>query len=157
VLIGDGPIAAQLKEKYLDSPSITFLGLVDNPIRYFRCFDMGIFPSTFRGETFPLFLLECFQAELPVITTDIGEIPRIMGADPDKRPGATVDCLASRDVICRDMTRILREILADDISYENMRANAHEASKRFSLTALGDFYQQLTDEILGARKSRIQL
>ena len=84
VLIGDGPIAGELEAEHEHSPLVTFLGQVNSPVRYFKCFDMGIFPTTFQGETFPLFLLECFQAGLPVITTDIGEIPRIMREKQDR-------------------------------------------------------------------------
>jgi glycosyltransferase involved in cell wall biosynthesis len=154
VLIGDGPIAAQLKEDTAGCPCVSFLGHVDNPIRYFRCFDMGIFPSTYSGETFPLFLLECFQVGLPVISTDIGEIPRIMGNNPELRPGATVDCLEKRDVICLNMTRILRGILSDRPSFETMRANAHHASKRFSLTALGDMYEKITAGVIDESQTK---
>ena len=50
---------------------------------------MGLFPTRFEGETFPLFLLECFEAGLPVATTDIGEIPRIM--EGELPPGIVVD------------------------------------------------------------------
>ena len=154
VLIGDGPIAAQLREENQDSTYVTFLGQVDNPIRYFRCFDMGIFPSTYSGETFPLFILECFQAGLPVVSTDIGEIPRIMGDNPDTRPGAIVDCLATRDTIGLEMVRILGDLIDNTAAFERMRDNAHATSKRFSLTALGDFYQRVTDEVVEARKNQ---
>jgi glycosyltransferase involved in cell wall biosynthesis len=154
VLIGDGPVAAHLQKENVDSPFVTFLGHVDNPIRYFRCFDIGIFPSTFSGETFPLFILECFQLGLPVISTDIGEIPRIMGDNPDTRPGATVDCQEERDVICRDMTRIIRAILADKNSLEILRANAYTVSKRFSLIALGDLYSKLSTDLIADRRVR---
>jgi glycosyltransferase involved in cell wall biosynthesis len=154
VLIGDGPIAAQLRQENVDSPYVTFLGQVDNPIRYFRCFDMGIFPSTYSGETFPLFILECFQAGLPVISTDIGEIPRIMGDNPDTRPGAIVDCLATRDAIGLEMIRILRELLDNTAAFERMRDHACATSNRFSLTALGNFYQRITGEVVEAWNTR---
>ena len=87
VLIGDGPVANELKERYETSTLVTFLGQIDSPMRYFKCFDMGIFPSRFEGETFPLFLLECFESGLPVATTDIGEIPRIMAGVLEQAPG----------------------------------------------------------------------
>ena len=156
VLIGDGPIAAQLREENDESPYVTFLGQVDNPIRYFRCCDMGIFPSTYSGETFPLFILECFQAGLPVLSTDIGEIPRIMGENPDTRPGATVDCLTTRDVICGEMTRVLGGILGDAKTFEMLRSNAREVSKRFSLSALGDLYSKLSNDLISERRSKLQ-
>jgi glycosyltransferase involved in cell wall biosynthesis len=111
---------------------------------------MGIFPSTYSGETFPLFILECFQAGLPVVSTDIGEIPRIMGDKLETRPGALVSCLASRDIIGVDMIRVLRGLLDNAALFERMRNNAYATSKRFSLTALGDFYQRITEEVVAS-------
>jgi glycosyltransferase involved in cell wall biosynthesis len=141
VLIGDGPFLSELEEASADLPCVTFLGHIDNPVRYFRCCDMGIFPSTFSGETFPLFLIECFQVGLPVITTDIGEIPRMMGSASSGRPGAVVSHKESPEVIADEMTDIALGILANGDLYRQMCAAALETSDRFSLQQLGDLYE----------------
>ena len=79
LLIGGGPEADALRGANPLPDRIHVLGHVDTPMRLFRACDVGLFPSTYVGETFPLFLLECFGAGLPVVTTDIGEIPRMVG------------------------------------------------------------------------------
>ena len=87
VLIGAGPAADRLRQlPAAKLRHVTFLGQVDMPMRYLHCFDAAIFPSTFDGETFPLFLLEAFAAGLPVVSTDIGEIAHIMGNEASQAP-----------------------------------------------------------------------
>ena len=143
VLIGEGPAAARLRQVPASRMRhVTLLGQVDQPIRYFRCFDAAIFPSTFDGETFPLFMLEAFLAGLPVISTDIGEISEIMGADALKRPGATVAHDAGRPAIVAAMTKELADLVTNAKTLGRMRRNAQEASARFSASALTDFYIQ---------------
>jgi glycosyltransferase involved in cell wall biosynthesis len=143
VLIGDGPSANDLRSRNMSKKGVTLLGYVDNPIQYFRCFDLGVFPSTFSGETFPLFLIECFQAGLPVISTDIGEIPQIMGDVVASRPGAMVDHTKGREHITREMVTVVLDVLADKTRHSQMCANAFETSKRFSLNRLVDNYENL--------------
>ena len=150
VLIGDGPIASQLKAEHKKSPFVTFLGHVDSPIRYFKCFDIGIFPSTFSGETFPLFMLECFQAGLPVVTTDIGEIPMIMGAVEGDRPGATVSHLGTPDAIARDMTDVLVSLISDEASLMHRKDCALKASLKFSMAELANLYSRTLYEMVSA-------
>jgi glycosyltransferase involved in cell wall biosynthesis len=148
VLIGDGPIADELKAEYEHSPVVTFLGQVNTPVRYFKCFDMGIFPTTFEGETFPLFLLECFQVGLPVITTDIGEIPRIMEGEAGERPGLTVDHRSDPQKLVSDFVYMLRDMFRSSNAYDSYRAQAFAAYRRFSIEALGDLYQNTFDELI---------
>lgn len=79
VLMGEGPLVAALRQQHEASDVVHFMGFVDEPLKYFRCFDAAILPSTFVGESFPRFLLESLTAGLPVIATDIGEIPTARG------------------------------------------------------------------------------
>ena len=147
VLIGDGPALADLKNANSNSNCLTFMGHVDNPARYFGCFEAGIYPSTYSGESFPLFLLECFQAGLPVISSDIAEIPIIMGAEPTKRPGAIVNHLAPESTMVSEFAKLIAKLTSDDHTYEAMRVNAHSASDRFSMRALADLYESVLSKL----------
>jgi glycosyltransferase involved in cell wall biosynthesis len=150
VLIGDGPSLRSMRATNPPSKYVTFLGHADVPQQYFRCFDMGIFPSTFSGETFPLFLLECFQASLPVIATDIGEIPRIMGEVATSRPGVTVDYKAGLPRIRQDMIDILQRLLQDQKGYKLLQRNARLTSKRFSIQLLAGLYESQFRSLSGS-------
>ncbi|MBB4198752.1 glycosyltransferase involved in cell wall biosynthesis [Rhodoblastus sphagnicola] len=140
VLIGDGPIAAELKAEYEEAPFVTFLGQIDRPIRYFPCFDMGLFPSIFEGETFPLFLLECFQTGLPVAATDIGEIPRMVQEKESEAGGIVIDRLGNRDLLAKAFVEAIQQMFSSAVAYETFIRGALAASERFSVNALGDLY-----------------
>jgi glycosyltransferase involved in cell wall biosynthesis len=148
VLIGDGPIAPGLREQYKGSPLVTFLGLIDRPIRYFLCFDMGLFPSTFEGETFPLFLLECFQTGLPVIATDIGEMPRLMEHIEGSRPGMLVSHTSPPDVLLRSFLTNLEDMFKDETNYRLYKAAAQSTSKRYSIDQLATLYERTLRDLL---------
>jgi len=150
VLIGDGPAAKQLKSVNQHFDFVHFMGHVDNPQRYFRCFDLGIFPSTFGGETFPLFILECFQAGLPVVSTDIGEIPRIICGVDTVSPGATVPWTDTPEQIRIKLVEAISEIVADESAYLNMCAAAAAAAERFSIQRLADLYESIFQAVIEA-------
>jgi glycosyltransferase involved in cell wall biosynthesis len=143
VLIGDGPAAKELSDKYRHWNFVHFMGHVDNPQRLFRCFDLGIFPSTFGGETFPLFILECFQAGLPVVSTDIGEIPRLICGVDGVSPGATASWTDTPEQIRRTMVDEISKILTDQSEYSRMCASATAAAERFSIERLADLYEDV--------------
>ena len=143
VLIGEGPSALELRQIYGSLDWVIFLGHVDNPSRYFGGFDLAVFPSTFSGETFPLFLVECFQAGKPVVATDIGEIPSVLGQDAKKRAGILVSHEASRVDLVYAMAEAIAGLLRNPARYERLRANALEASGRFSMSRLAQAYNDL--------------
>jgi glycosyltransferase involved in cell wall biosynthesis len=148
VLIGDGPIAAELRAEYEVAPFVTFLGQVNSPVRYFKCFDMGIFPTQFEGETFPLFLLECFQVGLPAITTDIGEIPRMMEATAGHAPGILVDHRSKPKKLGVDFVTKLQKMFDSPNTYANYRVGALATSERFSIEGLGELYRNAFQDLL---------
>jgi glycosyltransferase involved in cell wall biosynthesis len=144
-------LAAELKAKHQRSPLVVFLGQIDTPIRYFRCFDMGIFPSTFVGETFPLFLLECFQAELPVISTDIGGIRGMMEAEPERLPGLLVEHHCETAILASRFVTMLRHMFDSPADYDAYRVGTVAASRRYSIESLGNLYAQTFQELVPGR------
>jgi glycosyltransferase involved in cell wall biosynthesis len=151
VLIGDGPIAASLKADYASSRFVTFLGQVDLPVRYFKCFDMGLFPSTYEGETFPLFLLECFSAGLPVISTDIGEIPRILQRVDGLTPGLAMDHRQSPSGLREAFAKELALVMRNERTYDDLVGGAKAAAARFSMSELVSLYESVFREALSAQ------
>jgi glycosyltransferase involved in cell wall biosynthesis len=152
VLIGDGPSASELKQIYGALDWVVFLGHTDDPARYFGAFDLGVFPSTFSGETFPMFLLECFQAGKPVVSTDIGEIPSIVGTDPGTRAGVLVPHRAARADMVYAVAGAIAGLAQNATRYEAMCANARTASGRFSMQRLGESYIDLFTKLVNEAK-----
>ena len=43
--------------------------------------DLGLIPSRFHGESFPLVLIDCLHAGTPIVASAIGEIPAMLEAE----------------------------------------------------------------------------
>lgn len=81
VLLGEGPMADTLRAQNL--PHVHLAGQVANAQDYFAISDIGMLPSYFVGESLPLSLIEMMAKSLPLIATQIGEIPDILGTGDD--------------------------------------------------------------------------
>lgn len=76
---GDGPLAAQLREKYADYPNIEFLGHIDSARVSELLADarFSVMPSECY-ENNPLGVIESFCAGTPVVGAAIGGIPELI-------------------------------------------------------------------------------
>lgn len=147
VLIGDGPDLAELREEFVNEKRVSFMGHIDNPVRYFRCFDAAIFPSYFKGETFPLFLLECFQAGLPVIATRIGEIPQLFESINGCTPGQLVD-LKGEAPDANQLAASVVELVGNETKYRSMKDAAAVITKKYNMVELAKFYAATCSKLL---------
>lgn len=145
VLIGDGPDFQAIRDANADNEAVCFLGRLDNPFPVIKCCDVGIFPSTFTGESFPLFVLECLQSGLPVVATDIGEIPNILTVDGD-----TAGCVVRRnecdDGLVNEMTHALIELVTDERRMDLARQTAYRAAARYGMDNLVELYLEVMDK-----------
>ena len=101
MLIGEGPAADAARA---DAPAhVHLMGQVSNLQDYFAISDIGLLPSYFVGESLPLVLIEMMAKGLPLIATQIGEIPDIVGTGdgaagllvPLKDDGLDMDALVA--------------------------------------------------------------
>ncbi|APH72584.1 glycosyltransferase [Aquibium oceanicum] len=81
MLIGEGPAADEIARKVPEH--VHLYGQVANLQDYIAVADIGILPSFFVGESMPLVLLEMIAQSRPVIATDVGEIPAMLGTGSD--------------------------------------------------------------------------
>ena len=88
LLIGDGPEAERLKSRI--PKHVHLIGQVSNLADYLATADIGLIPSSFIGESMPLVMLDMMAQGCPVIATDRGEIPRVLGAGSDTPAGVVV-------------------------------------------------------------------
>ena len=78
LLIGDGEEPDRLKPHYWNDQHIHFLGYQKSIRPYYGCSDMGFIPSRFKGESFPLVLIDCLMTGKPVLASAIGDIPKML-------------------------------------------------------------------------------
>ena len=73
VVIGDGPLAEDCKHYAAEHDADThFLGFHDHALELLVDFDVFLMPSRFEG--FPLTVLECLHAGVPIVAYDVGGI-----------------------------------------------------------------------------------
>nr|WP_181377387.1 glycosyltransferase [Paracoccus yeei]AJW30080.1 glycosyl transferase [Paracoccus yeei] len=73
LLIGEGPAADSIRKEA--PPHVFQLGQVNNLQAYLGLLDIGLLPSYFRGESLPLVLIDMMAQGVPIIASEIGEIP----------------------------------------------------------------------------------
>ena len=75
-IFGDGPEKTLLEKEADGLDSIFFLGRIPYAGHALRGFDLFVLPSLKEG--LPYAILEAMEAQIPIITTTVGEIPNIL-------------------------------------------------------------------------------
>ena len=73
--------------KNLNNPLIHTVGQKSNVRDYFAASDMGFLPSRYKGESFPLVVIESLLSGKPVLASDIGEVRYQLTTSNDKIAG----------------------------------------------------------------------
>jgi len=119
-IIGDGPLAEEVKAAAKVNPQIQWLGRLplDQVVEAIGRAAVLVFPSNCY-ENFARVIVEAYAKGTPVIASRHGPMPDIV---PD---GKTGRLFTPGDA--QDLARTVREILADDGALATLRANAREA------------------------------
>ncbi len=129
VLIGDGPLAPQLRQSvnnyHLDK-RVIFTGALPAGSTYLQAFDLFVFPSLKEGLAYAL--LEAAAAGLPIVATNVGGNPEVITNDFDGLliPPADIGSLASTLInLIPDKDRLDRyaynsQIRVKEFSLQNM-------------------------------------
>lgn len=80
ILIGDGPEHERLFEEGVPD-FVHLLGFRSNIREYFAMSDFALLPSRFKGESYPLVVIDAIHAGVPVIATDVGEVRNMLTTD----------------------------------------------------------------------------
>jgi glycosyltransferase involved in cell wall biosynthesis len=123
----------------LDLPGdVKFVEFVDfrDQTDYFPSFDLFVLPSTLsndrvpRTETFGVALIEAISAGLPVIATDAGGIPEVVGRP---NPQATIVPHGDSDALAAAIVEMIdrrTEVFVDNTAYARERIDAFSAEAR---------------------------
>jgi rhamnosyl/mannosyltransferase len=147
VLVGDGPLRAQLERKAASigvAERVAFVGEVHNKemAPYYAAADIFAFPSVARSEAFGIVQLEAMLAGLPVVNTKLDS-----GV-----PDVSVDGLTGITVAPGD-PRVLADALRSLLSNPGLRQRYGEAGRkrveeRFSANSMATQTMRLYEEVL---------
>lgn len=138
ILVGDGEILDDLVIKYSHLNYIKFLGYQENVHGIYRLADCVLLPSRFKGESFPLSLIQAMQVGKPIIATDIGEIASMLLVD-NFVAGVLIE---NNDDINLFVANIVEGMLKmfDSKSYSFYSNNSAHIGKQYDIKDVADFY-----------------
>jgi glycosyltransferase involved in cell wall biosynthesis len=142
VIVGDGPERVPLEglaRSLAVAERITFLGQLSEPERVLRAFD--VFAITSDTEQMPLTLLEAMAARLPIVSTDVGDIRRIV--TPENQPD--IVALHEEDQLVQHLAALLRDPQRRTILGA---ANHDIVNRHYSISQMVATYRQLFTEMI---------
>ncbi len=147
VLVGDGPCIQELRRE-VNEPWIIFAGQQNEPERWVCGFDVGLLPTCLPEESLPNSIIEYLACGKPVIATDIGGIPDMIG-----RAGRLVPITADGHA---DVNHLAEEMLA--LTHAEARfalaQAAADAFARFSMEHCLEQYENLFASLRETSMSR---
>ena len=128
ILIGDGAVHDRLRKEGVPD-HVRLEGFRQNIRAYFASSDMGFLPSRYRGESFPLVVIDCLHAGCPVLASAIGEIPYML--ETGSGPAGVLFELDNWSIPTADLAERIAHLATNRSEYEELRARVPEASARF--------------------------
>lgn len=152
ILCGDGPECERLQS--FASERIKFMGFQKHPADFFAAADVGMLPSRFAGECFPLVILESFMAGRPVIASDIGEIRSMLTEPNPNDPAGIVLPLRGGEIDHEALVAAVLTLAESPETLRAMSANAKKAAERFSFPVWISRHEELYRECLATTSRR---
>lgn len=131
MLIGEGEYLDSLRSQHSD-PRIEFVGFHASPTDLLRRADIFVFPSIIRSESLPTVIVEALCCGLPVISTDVGEVKRMISAPGGDFAGQLVALDDEDDLVAAFAAAMQRYLDEPDLRLEHSR-HALEAFQQFDL------------------------
>ena len=142
-LAGEGEMADAMRKAHGADPNISFLGYCAHVPGLYRLSDVALVPTRFAGESFPLCLIEAFQAGTPAIATAIGEIPAMIGAKD--AAGLLVEEARNTPRFIEALTDAMAQML-DAPTRARLAAGAVRAGATYRMDEITQRYIALYDE-----------
>lgn len=146
VIVGDGEVRVDLEK---NAPSfVHFTGFRPNVRDYLAMADAGLVPTYFKGESYPLVIIECLMSGIPVIATDIAEVKSQLKNEKGELAGILLP-LHDWKIDENDITAAILKLVNDQDNYERLKGRTCSACKKFDMSDIADKHVHLYQEILG--------
>lgn len=141
LLVGASAFLDQLRDKYSVDGSIRFLGFVDNPVDCVTSFDIGVLASSLK-ESLPNSIAEYLFCGKPVISTEVGEIRRMILTDDKQEAGLLIDFPSEGLADVQQIYQAMRCYATDN---ELLRCHQQLALEAFTKFNIDRCVQEYTD------------
>lgn len=138
ILVGDGPEAERARSISRGEKHIHFLGFQSAIHNIYELSDVAIYPSRFKGESFPLSLIEAMQVSKPIISTDVGEISNMISID-GSMCGVVIDSNLDNAAFVAKLS-IAMETLLDENLRKSWTSLSGQIGKKFDIDDVAEEY-----------------
>ena len=118
------------------------VGFKSNVRDYLAAADVGLLPSEYAGESFPLLIIDSFFAGRPVVSSNLGEVSAMV-----EDAGIVFDLVEGK-VPVETLAKILRELADNPAAYEKIRSRVEVVAKKFSIERVAEEYIKLYRELV---------
>ncbi len=150
-LVGEGDYLDTVRDHHRDDPRIRFVGVHSNPVEVIGQADVFVHPSIYRAESLPTVIIEALFAGLPVIATDIGEVPRMIETATGELAGILVS--ANQVTLTDDLAGAMQSYIRDPMLRRRHAALAPAAFAKFDMGKCAAAYSRLYAEVAGCAPS----
>ena len=132
ILVGAGEMYDKLKNRVPEF--VHLVGFKSNVRDYLAAADIGLLPSEYAGESFPLLIIDSFFAGRPVVSSNLGEVPAMIG-----EAGIVFDLVGGK-VPVAELAKILRNLADNPAAYYKIKNHVAAAVKKFSIEHVAEKY-----------------
>lgn len=139
LICGDGKDLEALQARHGHVPGVRFLGYQDRIDGLYRMADCVMLPSRFKGESFPLTLIQAMLVGKPIIATRVGQIASMLQRG-ERACGLLVDgAIEDDEVFVRHLAEAMEQVLDDGLRH-TLSACAAEFGTRYSVADVARRY-----------------
>ena len=121
---------------------VHLVGFKSNVRDYLAAADVGLLPSEYAGESFPLLIIDSFFAGRPVVSSNLGEVSAMV-----EDAGIVFDLVEGK-VPVETLAKILRELADNPAAYEKLRSRVEFVAEKFSIEHVAEKYIELYRELV---------
>ena len=101
---------------------------------YLAAADVGLLPSEYAGESFPLLIIDSFFADRPVVSSNLGEVSAMV-----EDAGIVFD-LVDGKVPVDTLAEILRTLADNPAAYEKIHSRVRKVAEKFLIEHVAEKY-----------------
>lgn len=132
ILVGAGEMYDKLKGNVPEF--VHLVGFKSNVRDYLAAADIGLLPSEYAGESFPLLIIDSFFAGRPVVSSNLGEVSAMI-----EDAGIVFDLVNGKVPVAK-LAKILRTLADNPERYEQMKSRVEFVAEKFWIEHVAEKY-----------------
>lgn len=137
ILVGAGEMYDKLLGKVPEF--VHLVGFKSNVRDYLATSDLGLLPSEFAGESFPLLIIDSLFSGRPVVSSNLGESAEMLKTSSGESAGIIFD-LENGKVPVEKLSEILFTLANDSAAYDKINSLVSAAAEKFLIESIADKY-----------------